>query len=333
MPRRPRAAANASADGNGWRPSDGSPGPERSRSRSTKTAPGMCACSKASRPERPSRYQRTSATTTSERWARTHSLPTIGGSSTGPGRYRRPLRRRCRPSGEARGLVERGAEVGHLPEPGHPDRVDRAPGLRRVPMVGEQGVTFSGRPDPQPLGDLGEQDEIDAAHGRVARMGGVVPLGSGVTAGRYRRRRLGRRGGASSCPTSTARRLAARGSRRPSGDPLPEPSSVLRRSLSKSFIRLPRACRAAATGIRASERRTGYIVPGHDSDWSSPAGTSPSPGRFARDQRVGGADPSDRSGAAARCSASASTARSGRPSAAAAAAASSYSAFTRPGAA
>ena len=45
---------------------------------STNTAPGMWPASKAARPERPSRYHRTSATTTSSRWAASHSLVTRG---------------------------------------------------------------------------------------------------------------------------------------------------------------------------------------------------------------------------------------------------------------
>src|SRR4051812_1883304 len=64
MPSLAIAAAKCSGVGSGWRPGAPSPaGAARSRSRSTNTAPGTCPAAYASRPDRPSRYQRTSHTT------------------------------------------------------------------------------------------------------------------------------------------------------------------------------------------------------------------------------------------------------------------------------
>ena len=88
-PRGPSAAAKRSGDGSGCRPSAGVAGADRSVSTSSQTAPGRCPARYASRPERPSRYQRTSTTRTSARCAASHSPETSGPNA-------HPPNRRCR---------------------------------------------------------------------------------------------------------------------------------------------------------------------------------------------------------------------------------------------
>src|SRR3954451_13561715 len=80
MPARLTPSAKPSGSGSGWRPRAGSAGAASQRSRSTKTAPGRWPASNAAAPERPSRYQRTSATTTSSRCSASQAASTKGGS-------------------------------------------------------------------------------------------------------------------------------------------------------------------------------------------------------------------------------------------------------------
>src|SRR5579875_38521 len=92
MPSCARPPAKRSGVGSGCLPrASSSCGSERTVSMSTNTAPGRWPASYASRPERPSRYQRTSASTTSSRCSWSHRTSTKGGITV---LHRRGQRRR-----------------------------------------------------------------------------------------------------------------------------------------------------------------------------------------------------------------------------------------------
>src|SRR3954469_9918243 len=81
MPARLMPSAKTSGSGSGGRPAAGAAGGGSQRSRSTKTAPGRWPASNAAAPERPSRYHRTSARTTSSRCSASQAASTKGGSA------------------------------------------------------------------------------------------------------------------------------------------------------------------------------------------------------------------------------------------------------------
>lgn len=102
------AAAKSSGAGKGWRPREREGGAARSASTSTHTAPGMCPPAWAAAPERPSRYQRTSAMTAPGR-SRSQPESTIGGIM-GTGYLWRPD-----PWGDLPGLRPRDRLIARVP--------------------------------------------------------------------------------------------------------------------------------------------------------------------------------------------------------------------------
>src|ERR1700752_4174439 len=78
MPSSAIPRANTTGSGSGCRPASGDAGAASQSSSSTKTAPGRWPRSYSARPGRPSRYQRTSASTTRSRWAAVQAASTTG---------------------------------------------------------------------------------------------------------------------------------------------------------------------------------------------------------------------------------------------------------------
>src|SRR5215218_1692807 len=89
-PSSPSPPRKPPGSGRGCRPAPGVAWAASQRSRSTNTAPGRCPASYAARPDRPSRYQRTSARTTDARWACSQAGSTTGGIT--PSTLREALR-------------------------------------------------------------------------------------------------------------------------------------------------------------------------------------------------------------------------------------------------
>ena len=114
-PQLPIPRANTSGSGSGWRPACGHAGAASQSSSSTNTAPGRWPRSYSARPGRPSRYQRTSASTTSSRWAAVHAASTTGAIiESGTPRRASAARTRTTPGGP------RGGAAGAPPGPQAP---------------------------------------------------------------------------------------------------------------------------------------------------------------------------------------------------------------------
>src|SRR3954451_5643477 len=134
---RPRMpTAKTSGRGSGCRPRAGSSWSASHRSRSTKRAPGRWPERYASSPDRPSRYQRTSARTTSSAWSANQEAETSGSDTTTLSGMGESRSARCQAELVAVGVCELDAALpvgeGRRPQLNQPRHLSREVGRPEV---------------------------------------------------------------------------------------------------------------------------------------------------------------------------------------------------------